>query len=509
MNIAVVHSLLRNSGAFFMRRSFKGDPLYKSIFYEYVQCLLGDNHSLEFFLEGTRARSGKMLSPKFGLLKVLTDSYFAKKVENLYFVPTTINYSRVLEGETFPLELLGESKVKESLTRIINAARFIRTNFGSIYVEFTKPISFKSYVQELIIKEGLNPTVNKEDQKLITSSLGWHIVHTMSDNVIIMPTAIVASILLMHRKGINDKELETQVEFLIKLLRKRNLKLTAHSNKASICVKKAIEQLADSVGKKKDHFEPKVLPKVDYKNILLLAYYRNNLVHVFINEALISCSLFGYGIERAWNEGVSKNELREKVVFISRLLRNEFVLTTNFETESDYNTVVDLLLKNNTLKELDNGNLVINPLGENYINFLNSLIWPFIDTYWVSITFIYSLFPSKFISETEIYPKIQSFAESLYEDQTISFYESCSQEVIKNAVGIFVSDGIIVKQKLQTKSSGVVDTIAYTLGDQFNDEERMKEFLERLSHYRKSTLIKMVNIYHRVVNEEVPSVSKL
>ena len=105
LNIALIHTFLRNSGAFFMKRSFKDDPLYKTIFTEYVQMLLGDKHSLEFFVEGTRARSGKMLNPKFGLLNVLTNSYFQKKVENLYFVPITINYSRVLEGETFPLEL--------------------------------------------------------------------------------------------------------------------------------------------------------------------------------------------------------------------------------------------------------------------------------------------------------------------------------------------------------------------------------------------------------------------
>lgn len=85
LNIAVIHAFLRNSGAFFMRRSFKDDPVYKSIFQEYVQQLLKDTHSLEFFLEGTRARSGKMLRPKFGLLNILTDAYFSGKVENLYF----------------------------------------------------------------------------------------------------------------------------------------------------------------------------------------------------------------------------------------------------------------------------------------------------------------------------------------------------------------------------------------------------------------------------------------
>jgi len=193
LNIAIVHTFLRNSGAFFMKRSFKDDPLYKSVFYEYVQQILTDGHSLEFFLEGTRARSGKMLKPKFGLLKILTSAFFSKKnqnVKNLFFVPISLNYSRVLEGETFPLELLGESKVKESLSRIVNAARFVTMNFGSIYVEVGKPINFKDYAQDIIQTEGLDPFSNENDEKLITSHLGYTLIYKLTQNVMIMPTAV-------------------------------------------------------------------------------------------------------------------------------------------------------------------------------------------------------------------------------------------------------------------------------------------------------------------------------
>jgi glycerol-3-phosphate O-acyltransferase len=63
---------------------------------------------LEFFIEGTRSRSGKMMSPKFGILNVVTDLFFEKKVKDLCYIPIALNYERVLEGETFPFELLGE-----------------------------------------------------------------------------------------------------------------------------------------------------------------------------------------------------------------------------------------------------------------------------------------------------------------------------------------------------------------------------------------------------------------
>lgn len=494
LSIAVLHSFLRNSGAFFMKRSFKDDPLYKSIFTEYVQNLLTDNHSLEFFLEGTRARSGKMLRPKFGLLNVLTSAYFKDKVKDFHFVPVTINYSRVLEGETFPLELLGEAKVKESLSRIVKAARYITMNFGSIYVEFAEPISLRSYVQEIVHKENLHPGVNKEDRMLISSSLGYHLIHKLSEKLVIMPTSICASILLMHRKGISEDELIKQVDYLLQVLKDRNVIMPAECNSAKICVRKGTNHLNETVSKKKDIFEPRVIPKIDYKNILLLSYYRNNLIHLFINEALIACSLFGFGHQQSWQTGVQKKELWEKVVFISTLLRNEFVLATNFNSVQDYDAVLNLMLKSNTLLQKEDGLIVIHPEGENHINYLNSLIWPFIDTYWVTFVFIFSLVPSKFVQESKIYEKIQWFAESLYEDQIINFYESCSQEIIKNAVNTFYTDGIIVKKKLETVSDGIKDPTVYTLEDAFNDEDRMQQFFEKLSHFKKSTLIKMNNV---------------
>lgn len=73
-----------------------------------MQLLLQDNLTMEFFVEGTRARTGKMLKPKFGILSFMLDAFYERKVSDLVFVPVTINYSRVLEGETYPGELLGE-----------------------------------------------------------------------------------------------------------------------------------------------------------------------------------------------------------------------------------------------------------------------------------------------------------------------------------------------------------------------------------------------------------------
>ena len=95
---------------------------------------------MEFFIEGTRSRTNKILAPKYGFLSILTQAFYGKKIDELYFVPVTINYTRTLEGETFPYELTGEEKVKESLGRIVKAIQIFSMNLGSIYVDFCEPI---------------------------------------------------------------------------------------------------------------------------------------------------------------------------------------------------------------------------------------------------------------------------------------------------------------------------------------------------------------------------------
>ena len=112
LNIFFVNKIMRASGAFFIKRKkLESEELYRNILYEYVQTILIEDAFLEFFVEGTRSRSGKLLSPKYGLLTIVADTYFDIKLPDIQIIPVTVNYEKVLEGNTFPLELLGEEKV--------------------------------------------------------------------------------------------------------------------------------------------------------------------------------------------------------------------------------------------------------------------------------------------------------------------------------------------------------------------------------------------------------------
>src|SRR5690554_636021 len=115
LNMPVIGGLLRRGGAFFMRRSFRGNPLYASVFNEYLHTLFTKGFPVEYFVEGGRSRTGRMLQPKTGMLAITLRSYLRSSRLPIAFVPVYIGYERVLEGRTYLGELRGAAKKKESI----------------------------------------------------------------------------------------------------------------------------------------------------------------------------------------------------------------------------------------------------------------------------------------------------------------------------------------------------------------------------------------------------------
>lgn len=120
----------------------------------------------------------------------------------------TLNYTRTLEDSSFPKELTGSAKVKESLGRVLGAFEVLKMNFGTINVDFYDPIRMTE-LQAQMSKEikGFDPVNKKADRLKFNNKLGTDLVLILQQNIRIMPTTICASILLLHRKGISEAEL--------------------------------------------------------------------------------------------------------------------------------------------------------------------------------------------------------------------------------------------------------------------------------------------------------------
>lgn len=174
-----------------------------------------EGNNFEFFLEGTRSRTGKILSPQFDILNIIVDAVMEEKVSDVCIVPMTINYEKVLEGDTFPEELLGEEKVEESLLRVVKAIKLLKVNYGRVYIEFCEPIMLNKYVRDLVTPT-FNPIKRKEQRKELVERLGYDIIYSLSEKVVIMSTSVVSAVLLMYRKGITEDLLISNVHWLSK-----------------------------------------------------------------------------------------------------------------------------------------------------------------------------------------------------------------------------------------------------------------------------------------------------
>lgn len=114
-----------------------------------------------------------MLSPKFGIMSILNNCYFDKHCEEITYIPVTISYSRTLEGESFPVELTGQDKVKESLSRILKAVQVFAMNFGTIYLDFYEPIKLTESIEAYQTAKQVDLVKKRDDRMKFNESLGY------------------------------------------------------------------------------------------------------------------------------------------------------------------------------------------------------------------------------------------------------------------------------------------------------------------------------------------------
>lgn len=113
LNFWPVGGMFRRGGAFFIRRTFKGNRLYSTIFREYLAELFHRGYSVEYFIEGGRSRTGRLLAPKTGMMSMTLQALLQGQTRPISVVPVYVGYEHVLEVDTYAKELRGARKKKK------------------------------------------------------------------------------------------------------------------------------------------------------------------------------------------------------------------------------------------------------------------------------------------------------------------------------------------------------------------------------------------------------------
>ena len=290
LNMPVVGSLLRRGGAFFMRRTFKGNPLYTAVFNEYLHTLFTKGFPVEYFVEGGRSRTGRMLQPKTGMLAITLRSFLRSSRTPIVFVPVYIGYERVLEGRTYLGELRGASKKKESIFDIFKVIGAFKQRFGQVAVNFGEPIRLAEFLDQQQPdwrSQALGPQFKPAWLNQATNKLGSMVARHLNEAAAVNPVNLVALALLSTSKhALDDRALARVLDLYLALLRK--VPYSPHTTLPEGDGRALIQHVRDMnlLAEQKDALG-RIL-YLDEQNAVLMTYYRNNVLHIFALPALLA-----------------------------------------------------------------------------------------------------------------------------------------------------------------------------------------------------------------------------
>eukprot|EP00160_Parvularia_atlantis_P015407 Unigene4375_Nuclearia_a/m.13357 Unigene4375_Nuclearia_a/g.13357 ORF Unigene4375_Nuclearia_a/g.13357 Unigene4375_Nuclearia_a/m.13357 type:complete len:723 (+) Unigene4375_Nuclearia_a:178-2346(+) len=495
LNMPFLGTLMSYCGAFFIRRSFQDDPLYNAIFKEYIECLLEDGYNLEAFVEGTRSRTGKLLNPKFGVLKILVDGVLSGRIKDVYVCPISIGYDRVLETESYVTELLGAEKTKESLSGLLRSASVLQLSLGRIDVRFSKPFSLRAYVQDQILKRpAFDPYKNREMQMVLLRSLGYFILTMINDASLIMPSALVGTILLTLRgRGVGFGELVTRVQWLRSAIMERGGIVVDFGKEAiETVVERAIQTMGDLVGKHTGLLETVLYANKRYE----LSYYRNEVLHLFVDEAIVCTALYACfkighnpdvfgrrgGLVQS-NRTVGRAELLAAVTSLSQMLKTEFIFAAG-TVEENMDEAITMLASKNVLHEDADGGVRI--ASEEFLNgrenfdFFCFLLWPFVETYWLAAVTLFAIPPGTTCDGKLLEQRLQKFGVTMYYVGDLSYFEAINKETLKNAWQRLQEVGA-----LQRTRSDKTEVFQVTPRFEERDRAPLRRLVEEIGRFRR------------------------
>jgi len=451
--------IFRKSGAFFIRRTFKGSSLYPKIFSRYIKQLLLEGHPLEFFIEGGRSRSGKLILPKTGFLSILLQAYEEGFSNDLVFVPASISYDRILEEKSYLKELGGEKKESESFKQVFTARRVLKRKHGKIYIRFGQPISFKEYLVQ-----------NNIDANNAPNLLGLDLTKSINKITLVTPLSLIASAILnKHRRNFQLHELRATSNIFLSFLKEKNISIATTLKKyeetidetLSILInRKVISCLEEADGSGRLYY-------VNEEKRKELEYYKNSIIHFFISHSFVAVSLL-IGTE----ERMSDQDILSDYTFLKNLFKNEFIFDDEITIDEEIKTVLSYFIEASYVVRRDGSKgYRLTRLGYEELPIWAAFSKTFIESYWVAAR-SYVQMENESRKKSDLLKRMNQLGMRYYKIGFIDHVESVSQINFENAMRI-------IREEISMSKSQSGD-------DDLGDQEKLMGFTQRLydlSHY--------------------------
>ncbi|CAH2045687.1 unnamed protein product, partial [Iphiclides podalirius] len=395
-SMAVVGQRMRETGAFYIRRSIVGAPLYAATLRQYVRTLVAKYSApVEFFVEGTRSRSNKSLPPKYGILSMSLVPYFAGEVSDITIVPVNFSYDRIMEQTLFAYEHIGVPKPKESTGGLIKALRSLNDHFGNIYINFGAQISLREFLRDhsLVTGEMLKPPSLQQltpEQILRVREVAHEVVALQQNSATATITNFVAFALMdafARNAAPQYERFLLDVEWTAQTLRglgasvyERDVRSSVDSilvvhhklvvldgdNRLRLVAGDLMEVSSEVKGKMKGHIL-KAETMVNALPIIQLQIYVNPLLHYVVPPALVYLL-----VKRG---STTREELTTDYHRLRMLLKHEFFYVER--TKNDiFNAAVEYCIRNNVI--VNNQNMLVAGNSERLQFLLDWSLLPFL-----------------------------------------------------------------------------------------------------------------------------------
>jgi len=435
--------IFRRSGAFFMRRSFKGLKLYGVIFRQYVKTLINEGYSIEFFIEGGRSRTGKMVLPKMGILKYLIESIEEGYNRDMVFVPLTINYDRILEETSYVGEIKGKEKKAETTSAFMKSRKLLKRKYGSVYLSFNEPISYQSLRKQFPGTEDPTP------------EMGDYLTKKINDVIMVTPFAIVSMALLLSvsrgftRDIIRDRIRQLHDYFgginapmttsLMELNYDEIIDYVISSYQSDDIVRElAVDDKNTGGSQFRDLFV------VNEDSRARINFYKNGIIHYMLPLTFVSISILAT-LEK---KNASRTKIMKAYEELKDFFSSEFVYPSIMdETDRVITAVVDFLHGCGYLKK---GADSVQVLGVDDIKFFSRSIQDILESYLIVFRAIAESHSKT--SRRELTSDVRKHGITMYHLGEVTLPESLSMPNYQNAMAKAVQLGSIVEQRFGKKN---------------------------------------------------------
>jgi glycerol-3-phosphate O-acyltransferase len=314
MNFFPIGPLVRRNGVFFIRRSFRDNAVYKHVLAHYVDYLIEKRFPIEWYIEGGRSRSGKLLPPRFGLLANVVDAFRRGKSDDVYLIPVSIAYDQIQDLGSYVAEQRGGAKEAEGFSWFLRFVRQLKRRYGQIQIAFGEPLSLRDQ-----LGDPRQPGGDAIDRRFDLEKLAFEVSVRINRVTPITPTSLVTLALLgTTGQALTVAETRRSLDNLLNHVRLRRLPTTADFDhlESDEGVELTLEALVENDVLTRFDGGLETVYGIGEGQQLAAAYYRNTVVHFFVGSAITELAMLraiegarAEFLETFWNEVMQLRDL--------------------------------------------------------------------------------------------------------------------------------------------------------------------------------------------------------